>query len=185
MLGWYAYIGINSLNIKSRYLLCPQTQDKPKNNKRKTAGINISYHRINRIDTDHSVCYCYANLVSTTTAPKSFLVSDWLLLATGQTTVVYNPPVELWRHRGVGGDESLTFAHSLSPGRLLRHSIAVNRTISYTKSSCQVCFRDGRFGSKAGQMRQLHWNLIWKSPGFVPFGANLTRFGAKPTIPVW
>ena len=33
------------------------------------------------------------------------------------------------------------------------------------------------------QRRQMHWNLIWKSPGFVPFGANLTHFGAKPTIP--
>ena len=30
---------------------------------------------------------------------------------------------------------------------------------------------------------QMYWNLIWKSPGFVPFGANLTHFGAKPTIP--
>ena len=30
---------------------------------------------------------------------------------------------------------------------------------------------------------QMHWNLIWKSPGFVPFGANLTHFGAKSTIP--
>ena len=29
----------------------------------------------------------------------------------------------------------------------------------------------------------MHWNLIWKIPGFVPFGANLTHFGAKPTIP--
>ena len=50
--------------------------------------------------------------------------------------------------------------------------------------------RDGRFGSKVGQIgpqmgqeRQMHWNLIWKSPGFVPFGDNLTHFGAKPTIP--
>ena len=24
---------------------------------------------------------------------------------------------------------------------------------------------------------------IGKSPGFVPFGANMTHFGAKPTIP--
>ena len=24
---------------------------------------------------------------------------------------------------------------------------------------------------------------IWKRPGFVPFGANLNHFGAKPTIP--
>ena len=31
--------------------------------------------------------------------------------------------------------------------------------------------------------RKMHWNLIWKSPGFVPFGANLTHFGAKLTIP--
>ena len=30
----------------------------------------------------------------------------------------------------------------------------------------------------------LSWNLIWKSPVFVPFGANLAHFGAKPTIPV-
>ena len=29
----------------------------------------------------------------------------------------------------------------------------------------------------------MYWNLIWKSPGFVSFGANLTNFGAKPTIP--
>ena len=25
----------------------------------------------------------------------------------------------------------------------------------------------------------MYWNLIWKSPGFVPFGANLTHFGSK------
>ena len=31
---------------------------------------------------------------------------------------------------------------------------------------------------------KMHWNLIWKSSGFVPFGANLTHFGAKPTIHV-
>ena len=31
--------------------------------------------------------------------------------------------------------------------------------------------------------RQMHLNLIWKSPGFVPFAANLTHYGAKPTIP--
>ena len=27
-----------------------------------------------------------------------------------------------------------------------------------------------------------YWNLIWKSPGFVPFGANLTHFGPKCDI---
>ena len=37
--------------------------------------------------------------------------------------------------------------------------------------------------SAFGGGRQIHWNLIWKSPGFVPFVANLTHFGAKPTIP--
>ena len=37
--------------------------------------------------------------------------------------------------------------------------------------------------SAFGAGRQIHWNLIWKSPGFVPFGANLTNFRAKPTIP--
>ena len=26
---------------------------------------------------------------------------------------------------------------------------------------------------------KMYWNLIWKSPGFVPFGANLTHFGLK------
>ena len=30
---------------------------------------------------------------------------------------------------------------------------------------------------------QMFWNLIWKSPGFIPFGAFLTHFEAKPTIP--
>ena len=53
--------------------------------------------------------------------------------------------------------------------------------------------RDGRFGSKVGQIgpkwdkslsSQMYWNLTWKSPGFVPFWANLTHLGAKPTIPV-
>ena len=28
----------------------------------------------------------------------------------------------------------------------------------------------------------MYWNLIWKSPGFVSFGANLIHFGAKPNI---
>ena len=31
--------------------------------------------------------------------------------------------------------------------------------------------------SAFGEGHQLHWNLIWKSSGFVPFGANLTHFG--------
>ena len=31
---------------------------------------------------------------------------------------------------------------------------------------------------------KIYWNLIWKSPGFVPFRANLTHFGAKPDIGV-
>ena len=26
---------------------------------------------------------------------------------------------------------------------------------------------------------EMFWNLTWKSPGLVPFGANLTHFGAK------
>ena len=30
---------------------------------------------------------------------------------------------------------------------------------------------------------KVYRNLIWKSPGFVPFGDNLTHFAAKPTIP--
>ena len=38
--------------------------------------------------------------------------------------------------------------------------------------------------STFGARRQMHWNLIWKSPGMVPFGANLSHFGAKHTIPV-
>ena len=69
---------------------------------------------------------------------------------------------------------------------------------------CPCSCRDGRFGYKVGQIgtkwdksgsfsdqisehlareRQMLWNLIRKGPGFVPFGANLTHFGAKPTIP--
>ena len=31
---------------------------------------------------------------------------------------------------------------------------------------------------------KMYWNLIWKSPGFVPFGANLTHFGSKSGHPV-
>ena len=62
---------------------------------------------------------------------------------------------------------------------------------------------DGRFGSKECQIGpkldksgafQFRFQCIWrpapnalkfnlKKPGFVPFGANLTHFGAKPTIP--
>ena len=38
--------------------------------------------------------------------------------------------------------------------------------------------------SAFGAPRQMHWNLIWKSPRFVSFEAILTHFGAKPTIPV-
>ena len=47
--------------------------------------------------------------------------------------------------------------------------------------------RDVRFGSKVDQIGpkwnksgtfsdQMYWNLIWKSPGFVPLWANLTQF---------
>ena len=34
------------------------------------------------------------------------------------------------------------------------------------------------------QRAKMYWNLIWKSPGFVPFGANLTHFGSKSGHPV-
>ena len=40
-----------------------------------------------------------------------------------------------------------------------------------------------RLAQNGTRGRQMHWNLIWKRPGLVPFGANLTHFGAKPTIP--
>ena len=40
-----------------------------------------------------------------------------------------------------------------------------------------------KFGHKTGQIGpkwdKMYWNLIWKSPGFVPFGANLTHFVPK------
>ena len=54
----------------------------------------------------------------------------------------------------------------------------------------------GRFGSKEGQIGpkmdksgtffQIEPNIPkydLKSPGFIPFGVNLTHFGATPTIP--
>ena len=31
---------------------------------------------------------------------------------------------------------------------------------------------------------KIYWNLIWKNPGFVPFGASLTQFVANPAIVV-
>ena len=34
------------------------------------------------------------------------------------------------------------------------------------------------------RLTKMYWNLIWKSTGFVSFGANLTHFGAKPDITV-
>ena len=52
--------------------------------------------------------------------------------------------------------------------------------------------RAGRFGSKLDQIgRKLDKSGAFSDqisvhlalPGFVPFGANLTQFGAKPTIP--
>ena len=54
--------------------------------------------------------------------------------------------------------------------------------------------RGCRFGSKVGQIGhkwyksgafsdQISVHLAHLSPGFEPFGANLTHFGAKPTIP--
>ena len=32
---------------------------------------------------------------------------------------------------------------------------------------------------------QIRFQCIWRGGGFVPFGANLTHFGGKPTIPEW
>ena len=34
-----------------------------------------------------------------------------------------------------------------------------------------------------GAGAKMYWNLIWKCPGFVPFGANLTHFGPKSVHP--
>ena len=47
--------------------------------------------------------------------------------------------------------------------------------------------RDGRFGSKVGQIGS-KWDKSGAfsdqiSEPFVPFGVNLTHFGTKPTIP--
>ena len=58
-----------------------------------------------------------------------------------------------------------------------------------------------RFGSRVGQFgpkwyksgtdqisppcAKLYWNLTWKSPRFVRFGANLTHFWPKSVTPVW
>ena len=36
-----------------------------------------------------------------------------------------------------------------------------------------------RFQYILARRAKMYWNLIWKSPGFVPFGANLTHFGSK------
>jgi len=51
--------------------------------------------------------------------------------------------------------------------------------------------RDGRCGRILGFFRSDFSAFgapapnALKSDGFVPFGANLTHFGAKPTIPAW
>ena len=51
-------------------------------------------------------------------------------------------------------------------------------------TSCKTNHKTGMVGLAPKWVRssQMYWNLTWKSPGFVPFGANLTHFGAKPTI---
>ena len=58
---------------------------------------------------------------------------------------------------------------------------------------CHDWLQSGSDRTKMGQIRDFFWSdfsceapkfyTVWKSPGFVPFMANLTHFGAKPTIP--
>ena len=40
------------------------------------------------------------------------------------------------------------------------------------------------FGSMSRSMSQIYWNLIWKSPRFVLFGANLTHLDHNSDIPI-
>ena len=84
------------------------------------------------------------------------------------------------------------------------YSAGIQPVTSRDISVSRITIMNGRFGSKVGQIgpkwdksgtfsdqisvhlarsSQMYWNLIWKSPGFVPFWANLTHFGAKSTIP--
>ena len=65
--------------------------------------------------------------------------------------------------------------------------------IIYVSCLCEhlSCFANNVIGSQRCPIQaQITHNcspsqnaLIWKSPGFVPFGGNMTHFGAKPTIP--
>ena len=41
-----------------------------------------------------------------------------------------------------------------------------------------------RFQYILARWAKMYWNLIWKSPGFVPFGVNLTHFGPKSGHPI-
>ena len=41
-----------------------------------------------------------------------------------------------------------------------------------------------RLAPKGTHSAKMYWTLIWKSPGFVPFEANLTHFGSKSGHPV-
>ena len=57
--------------------------------------------------------------------------------------------------------------------------------IAATHSTAGMLFL-GPKGSHWPQMEQIqnYQNLIWKSPRFIPFGANLTRFGPKSEISI-
>ena len=62
--------------------------------------------------------------------------------------------------------------------RLYSSSIIINKRFHYV--CVYVCSRNLEM---VGSLPKIYWILIWKYPGFIPFGTNLTHFGPKSGPP--
>ena len=78
-------------------------------------------------------------------------------------------------------DPQVTMTHRC---RLLWMSGLDSKWVRFTRNRTNPGLFQIRFQYILAHRAKMYWNLIWKSPGFVLFGANMTHFGAK-TYHLW
>ena len=148
--------------------------------KLKTSYSN-STSRSNAHDRQHSplICPMIGN--------KNDITTTWFYWCFCGTDITF--PCVFTQQGVCSGNNKTKVAFPRVAGKTGRHSPLCRdgRFWLQSGSDCPKLVKSGAFSDQISVHwapgRQMYWNLIWKIPGFVPFGANLTRFGAKPTIP--
>ena len=134
---------------------------------------HIYWHDDTYTDMTHLYVSCASDL-----HPKSQVIFTFQLRskAASTTTQLWSALLQcsLWRHRL----NSRRFSSNRPGWPVLAQSGSDlpqrGQIRDFFKSDLRTFWR---FRAK------MYWNLIWKSHGFVPFGANLTHFGHKSDCP--